>query len=74
LKFGDTVTVLVEQANKTGILWLPPAAIREVGGRTFVIVNETKGPKRIDIEIGLQTADKVEISSGLDEGQVVIGQ
>ena len=74
LKSGDTVTILVQLANKTGILWLPPAAIREVGGRTFVIVNGTNGPKRIDIEVGLQTADKVEIISGLEEGQVVIGQ
>jgi macrolide-specific efflux system membrane fusion protein len=74
LKFGDTVTVLVQQANKTGILWLPPTAIREVGGRTFVIINATNGPKRVDIEVGLKTADKVEIISGLEEGQVVIGQ
>jgi macrolide-specific efflux system membrane fusion protein len=74
LKFGDTVTVLVQLANKTGILWLPPAAIREVGGRTFVIVDGTTGPKRIDIEVGLQTADRVEIISGLDKGQVVIAQ
>jgi macrolide-specific efflux system membrane fusion protein len=74
LKFGDTVTVDVQTANKTSILWLPPAAIRSVGGRTFVIVNGTNGPKRIDIEVGLQTTDKVEIISGLQEGQVVIGQ
>jgi RND family efflux transporter MFP subunit len=74
LKFGDTVTVNVQLANKTGILWLPPAAIRSVGGRTFVIVNGTNGPKRIDIEVGLQTADKVEVLSGLEENQVVIGQ
>jgi RND family efflux transporter MFP subunit len=74
LKSGDTVTVLVQLANKTGLLWLPPQAIREVGGRTFVIINGTNGPKRIDIEVGLQTVEKVEILSGLDEGQVVIGQ
>jgi len=74
LNFNDTFTVLVEQANKTGILWLPPAAIREVGGRTFVISNDPNGPKRVDIEVGLQTSDKVEILSGLEEGQVVIGQ
>jgi macrolide-specific efflux system membrane fusion protein len=74
LKSGDTVTALIQLANKIGILWLPPAAIREVGGRTFVIINGTNGPKRIDIEAGLQTADKVEIVSGLEEGQVVIGQ
>jgi macrolide-specific efflux system membrane fusion protein len=74
LKLGDTVTVSVQLANKSGILWLPPAAIREVGGVTFVIVNASGGPKRIDVEVGLQTADKVEITSGLQEGQVVIGQ
>ncbi len=45
-KSGDTVTVTVELANKTGILWLPPAAIRQVGGRTFVIINGENGPKR----------------------------
>jgi macrolide-specific efflux system membrane fusion protein len=73
-KSGDTVTVLVQLANKTGILWLPPAAIREVGGRTFVVVNGDNGPQRVDIEIGLKTQDRIEIVSGLDEGQVVIGQ
>ncbi len=74
LKFGDTVTVLVQLANKTGILWLPPAAIREVGGRTFVIVDGTNGPKRMDIEVGLQTADRGRNHLRPEEGQVVIGQ
>jgi RND family efflux transporter MFP subunit len=74
IKSGDTVTILVQLAKKTGLLWLPPAAIREVGGRTFVIINGTNGLKRIDIEVGLKTAEKVEIISDLDEGQVVIGQ
>lgn len=73
-KFGDTATVLVQLANRTGILWLPPAAIREVGGRTFVIVNGDNGPARADIEVGLETQDRVEIVSGLDEGQIVVGQ
>jgi len=72
-KSGDTVTVSVELANKKGILWLPPAAIRQVGGRTFVIINGENGPKRADIEIGLKTKDKIEIISGLTEGQVVVG-
>ena len=70
---GDKVTVQVELANKKGVLWVPPAAIHQVGGRTFVIVDTGKGPQRIEIEIGLQTQEKVEILSGLTEGQVVIG-
>ena len=70
---GDKVTVTVQLASKEGILWLPPDAIRKAGGRTFVIINSENGPKRVDIEIGLQTRDMVEIVSGLTEGQVVVG-
>lgn len=70
---GDKVTVTVQLAAREGIFWLPPDAIRKAGGRTFVIINSESGPKRVDIEIGLQTRDRVEIVSGLTEGQVVVG-
>ena len=70
---GDKVTVKLVLASKEDILWLPPDAIRSAGGRTFVIINSDTGPKRVDIEIGLQTRDMVEIISGLTEGQVVVG-
>jgi hypothetical protein len=70
---GDKVTVTVQLASKQSILWLPPDAIRKAGGRTFVIINSETGPKRVDIEIGLQTRDMVEIVAGLTEGQVVVG-
>ena len=70
---GDKVTVTVQLASKEGVLWLPPDAIRSAGGRTFVIINSESGPKRVDVEIGLQTRDMVEIVSGLTEGQVVVG-
>jgi len=70
---GDKVSVVVQLASKKGVLWLPPDAIRSAGGRTFVIINSDSGPKRVDVEIGLQTRDMVEIISGLEEGQVVVG-
>jgi RND family efflux transporter MFP subunit len=70
---GDKVTVVAQLASKEGVLWLPPDAIRSAGGRTFVIINSDGGPKRVDVEIGLQTRDMVEIISGLEEGQVVVG-
>jgi RND family efflux transporter MFP subunit len=70
---GDNVTVTVLLASKEGTLWLPPDAIRSAGGRTFVIVNSESGPQRVDVEIGLQTRDRVEIVAGLEEGQVVVG-
>jgi RND family efflux transporter MFP subunit len=70
---GDNVTVTVLLASKEGVLWLPPDAIRSAGGRTFVIINSESGPQRLDVEIGLQTRDRVEIVSGLEEGQMVVG-
>ena len=70
---GDKITATVRLANKEGVLWLPPDAIRSAGGRTFVIINSESGPKRVDVAIGLQARDMVEIVSGLTEGQVVLG-
>lgn len=70
---GDKVTVTVRLASQEDVLWLPPDAIRSAGGRTFVIINSESGPQRVDVEIGLQTRDMVEIVSGLEEGQVVVG-
>jgi len=70
---GDKVTVIVQLASKEGVLWLPPDAIRSAGGRTFVIINSDSGPQRVDVEIGLRTRDMIEIISGLEEGQVVVG-
>lgn len=70
---GDNVTVTVLLASKQDVLWLPPDAIRSAGGRTFVIINSDNGPQRVDIEIGLQTRDRVEILSGLEQNQVVVG-
>jgi multidrug efflux pump subunit AcrA (membrane-fusion protein) len=70
---GDNVTVTVLLASKESALWLPPDAIRSAGGRTFVIINSESGPQRVDVELGLQTRDRVEIVSGLEEGQVVVG-
>ena len=70
---GDKVTVTIQLASKQAALWLPPDAVRSAGGRTFVIINSNSGPKRVDVEIGLQTRDKIEIVSGLKEGQMVVG-
>ncbi len=71
-QLGDKVTVTIQLASKQDVVWLPPDAIRNAGGRTFVIINSESGPKRVDVEIGLETRDMVEIVSGLDEGQVVV--
>lgn len=72
-KLGDRTLMSAVLEDKASLLWLPPQAIRNVGGRTFVVVQDAKGQQRVDVTLGLQTHDKVEITSGLTEGQVVVG-
>ena len=70
---GDRVIITAVLQQKDNILWLPPQAIRTVGGRTFIAVQEADGQKRIEITPGLQTHDRVEITGNVSEGQVVVG-
>ena len=70
---GDKVKAVVLLERKTNVLWLPPDAIRTVGGRSFVVVDTSSGAKRVDVTLGVVSRDRVEINSGLSEGQVVVG-
>ena len=71
---GDLVKVIVTLERKEDALWLPPAAIRTFAGRKFVVVQEEGRQRRVDITVGIEGPDRVEILEGLEEGQVVIGQ
>jgi multidrug efflux pump subunit AcrA (membrane-fusion protein) len=71
---GQLIQVDMPLQVASNVLWLPPAAIRTFQSRTFVVLQTPDGPRRQDIEIGLQTDDRVEIVSGLNEGDVVIGE
>ncbi|MBI1277988.1 MAG: HlyD family efflux transporter periplasmic adaptor subunit [Anaerolineaceae bacterium] len=55
------------------VLWLPPTAIRTFQNRTFVVIQTADGPRSFDVVLGLQTTDRVEIKSGINEGDVAIG-
>lgn len=56
------------------VLWLPPAAIRTFQNRQFVVLQTPDGPRSVDVQIGLETDDRVEIVSGVSEGDIVEGQ
>jgi len=71
---GDLVRVTVVLERKSDVLWLPPQAIRTFNGRKFVVVQEGDGQRRVDVKIGIESEDRVEIEEGLQEGQIVIGQ
>ncbi|HUW10705.1 MAG TPA: HlyD family efflux transporter periplasmic adaptor subunit [Anaerolineae bacterium] len=70
---GDLVRIAVALQHKPDALWLPPAAIRTFEGRTFVTVQEGGGQRRVDVTLGIEGSDRVEIIGGLNEGQVVVG-
>jgi len=70
---GDLVRVTVVLERKTGVLWLPPAAVRTFEGRKFVVVQEGAGQRSVDVTLGIESDDRVEIVDGLEEGDVVVG-
>lgn len=71
-ELGDLVEVLAILEKRLDILWLPPQAVRTFEGRKFVVVKDDQGQRRVDVRLGLQSEDRVEILEGVDEGQVIL--
>ena len=73
IEVGDLVkvTVLIERSEDT--LYLPPAAIRTFEGRKFVMVKAGDRLQKVDVKLGIEGEDRVEILDGLEEGQVIEG-
>lgn len=66
------VTMVLDESIDT--LWLPPQAINEFGNRTFVVLQTPEGERVRDVTIGLQTDERVEITEGVVEGDIVVQQ
>ena len=73
LSIGQRMEVAILLESRADVLWLPPAAIREFNGRLFVAVQEGESQQRLDVKIGLQNENQVEIIEGVSVGQVVVG-
>jgi multidrug resistance efflux pump len=69
---GDQAEIKITLGRKVDALYLPPAAIRTVRDRSSVTVRTGGQDKRVDVVIGIVAKDKVEIISGIKEGDVVI--
>jgi multidrug efflux pump subunit AcrA (membrane-fusion protein) len=72
LRLGDPLQVSIALNEKDDALWLPPAAVRSYQGREFVIVQDGERQRRIDVELGIEGYDQVEVLRGLKEGQLVV--
>jgi len=73
LALNDRVNVTIPLQNQIDVLWLPPQAIRTFEGRKFVVVRDGDVDQRVDVKLGLQNQDRVEVTEGLTEGQIVVG-
>jgi multidrug efflux pump subunit AcrA (membrane-fusion protein) len=71
---GDLVRVTVELERKADVLWLPPQALRIFDGRRFAVLQDGDVQRRVDVTVGIETPERVEIEAGLEEGQTVVGQ
>lgn len=72
LEFGDLMRVTIVLEQKDDVLWLPLQAIRTFEGRKFVVVQEEGFQQRVDIILGIEGDERIEIEEGLEEGQVVV--
>ena len=74
LELGDLVRVDVVRERKDDVLWLPPQALRNFDGRRFAVLEEDGAQRRVDVTVGIETQERVELEEGLEEGQTVVGQ
>lgn len=73
-QLNDRVSVVILIDRHADTLWLPPAAIREFNGRHFVVIQEGEFQRRADVTLGLVGRDRTEVTAGVAEGDLVVGQ
>ncbi len=74
MRSGMTANVNFITAQKTGVLVLPFESILRDNGRSSVLVPDPRDPRKVvskEIQTGLSDGQKVEVVSGLKEGDVV---
>jgi RND family efflux transporter MFP subunit len=72
LKVGMFAQVHIALGEKKGVLTVPPSAISKSEGVAAVYVVDKDVATRTKVTLGLETADAVEIVSGLKEGQTIL--
>lgn len=70
---GSTVDVDIQLGKKEDVLRIPVTALRGVPGNHYVNVSDASNQEEtIEVEVGLQNDEYVEITSGLVEGQEIL--
>ncbi|OGV89151.1 hypothetical protein A2Z41_00105 [Microgenomates group bacterium RBG_19FT_COMBO_39_10] len=71
-KVGMNGDVEIVTAEKTDVTTVPIEAIKTKDGKNYVQIIEGRSIKEIGVETGLESDTKIEIISGLEEGQLVV--
>ena len=75
LKAGVFTHVEILPQARTGVLVVPPDAVRNEEGRTRVLVVRDGRAAAVPIEVGIAAPDAVEVLSGIAEGdEVLVGE
>lgn len=69
---GATGTVRIVTGEARTALTVPSSAVRWEGGAPVVTVRRTDGTEDVRVTVGVVGADRIEILSGLDEGDTVV--
>lgn len=73
IKPGMTANLTIKTGNKENVLVVPTRSIRERDGQRYVRVLESGNVREVNIELGLRGDEgRAEVTSGLNEGQVVV--
>lgn len=73
LMSGMNVDVEISAQSRENVITVPIEAVQKLNGEYFVQTKDSSGNKTdVKVELGLATKDKVEITQGLKEGDVVV--
>ncbi len=71
---GMNANVTIKAAVRQNVLLIPERALQTVGNRTFVTIITPDSRQEREIQIGLRSGGKVEVASGLVEGNKILLQ
>jgi macrolide-specific efflux system membrane fusion protein len=72
VRIGQSTTAVVTIAEAGNVLRIPTAALRTGGGQRSVEVSVNGHTEFRTVEVGVQGNDFVEITSGLNQGDIVV--
>lgn len=74
MSLGSSADISIVTRQKENVLMIPPRALSQYLGRSYVKVLDGDSIKEVDVEKGLETSNGIEIVKGLKEGQKLILQ